>query len=196
MNKLLITIGFCIMVAVQWYVPGAMILDQETALTKGTPYKFKTRPIDPNDPFRGKYVWLDFELDSAETSDTLWERKEPIYVYIKTGIDGYAEATQVSKTPLNIDQDFVKAVSGYYYTNKLRFDLPFDRFYMEESKALEAESGIRSTMLRRSDSLAPVCYALVYVKGPTAVLDNVFIGETSLKDFVLEERAENSSKIK
>ena len=37
---------------VQWFVPLNMIMQQETVLKEGTPFKFKTQPIDPNDPFR------------------------------------------------------------------------------------------------------------------------------------------------
>jgi len=196
MNKLLITIGFLIMVAAQWYVPGIMILDQENALTDGTAYKFKTQPIDPNDPFRGKYVWLNYEMASVKSTDSLWEYREPIYVYIKTGADGYAEATQASKTLLDTDQDYVKADAGYYQNEVIYFELPFDRFYMEESKALDAERGIRRTRLGGRDSLAPVCYALVYVKEDIAVLDNVFIGDVSVKEFVEKEQADSPSKQK
>ena len=194
MNKLLITLGFIIMVAAQWFVPGKMILDQESALTNGTPYKFKTQPIDPNDPFRGKYVWLNYEMGVMKSTDSVWAHEQPIYVYIKTGADGFAEATEVSKILLDTDQDYVKANSGNYYNQALYFDLPFDRFYMEESKALDAEKGIRRTQLRRQDSLAPVCYALVYVKDDVAVLDNVFIGDVSLKDFVEKEQSDTTSK--
>lgn len=194
MNKLLITLGFIIMVAAQWFVPGKMIVGQESALTTGTPYKFKTQPIDPNDPFRGKYVWLNYEMASAKSSDSIWVYKQPLYVYIKTGADGYVEATEASKTLLDIDQDYVKAQAGYYRDNQIHFELPFDRFYMEESKALDAERGIRRTQLGRQDSLAPVCYALVYVKNDIAVLDNVFIGDISLKEFVEKEQAETVSK--
>ena len=194
MNKLLITLGFIIMVAAQWFVPGKMILDQENALTDGTPYKFKTQPIDPNDPFRGKYVWLNYEMGVIKSNDSVWAREQSIFVYIKTAADGYAVATEVSKTLLDTDQDYVKADAGYYYNQEVHFELPFDRFYMEESKALDAEKGIRRTQLRRQDSLAPVCYALVYVKDDIAVLDNVFIGDVSLKDFVEKEQADKASK--
>ena len=194
MNKLLITLGFIIMVAAQWFVPGKIISDQESALTNGTPYKFKTQPIDPNDPFRGKYVWLNYEMASTKTADSIWEYKQPVYVYIKTGADGYVEATVASKVLLDTDQDYVKAEAGYYRDEQIYFELAFDRFYMEESKALDAEKGIRRTQLRRQDSLAPVCYALVYVKDDIAVLDNVFIGEVSLKEFVEIEHANTASK--
>lgn len=177
-------IGFIIMVAAQWFVPGQMIYEQERVLTQGTPYKFKTQPIDPSDPFRGKYITLRYEMErSLKVEDTVWNPNDPIYVYIKEGKDGFAEATQLSQKPLDTRQDYVLATYTYSTKGRVNFDLPFDRFYMEESKAYDAELAVRETQ-RNRDSLAPVCYALVYVKDEVAVLDNVFIGDQSVKELV------------
>ncbi len=184
MNKLAITIGFLVMVAAQWYVPGSMIWEQERTLTEGTPYKFKTRPVDPNDPFRGKYIVMRYEIDSYAFKDSIPEfSREEMYVYIKEGKDGFAEVAEVSATPLQTDWDYVKVSDAYIIGKEIHFDLPFDRFYMEESKAYPAEVAVRNA-LRQPDSLAPVCYGLVYIKGETAVLDNVFIGDINIKEFV------------
>ncbi|MEL6811843.1 MAG: GDYXXLXY domain-containing protein [Bacteroidota bacterium] len=187
MNKIVITLGCIVMVAAQWFVPGQMIYEQESVLTQGNPYKFKTQPIDPSDPLRGKYITLRYEMErSTKITDTIWNPNDPIFVYIEEGEDGFAEATAVSQKPLDLDQDYVMARYQYSRKGSINFDLPFDRFYMEESKAYDAELAVRETN-RNRDSLAPVCYALVYVKDDVAVLDNVFIGEKSVKEIV-EER--------
>ena len=55
MIKMKILLSVFILVAlVQLFVPAKMILDREDILDMGKEYKFKTEPIDPNDPFRGK----------------------------------------------------------------------------------------------------------------------------------------------
>lgn len=54
-----ITLGF-ILVAVQLVVPASMIYNAEAIIAKGTEYKFITTPIDPTDPFRGKYITLSY----------------------------------------------------------------------------------------------------------------------------------------
>ena len=59
-TKKIIFPAFILLVLVQLFVPANMILEQEDILKNGTPYKFKTAPIDPYDPFRGKYVWLGY----------------------------------------------------------------------------------------------------------------------------------------
>ncbi|MDC8005708.1 GDYXXLXY domain-containing protein [Aureisphaera galaxeae] len=188
MNKLVVIFGFLVMVGAQWFVPANMIYQQEGALVEGTPYKFKTRPVDPSDPFRGKYIVLNYELSSFAPVDSTLQFNEYVYVYIEEGEDGFAKATEVSPYPLDTEQDFVKAEYQYSYNQRVNFNLPFDRFYMEESKARPAEDAVRDVN-RNRDSLSPVCYALVYVKEDVAVLENVFIGETSIQEFVegLEE---------
>ncbi|MBK6341440.1 MAG: GDYXXLXY domain-containing protein [Flavobacteriales bacterium] len=49
----------------QLAVPAWMIAGRERVLSQGEVFKFKTAPIDPRDPFRGEYVRLDFEAESA-----------------------------------------------------------------------------------------------------------------------------------
>ena len=63
-NKKYIIGLFLLLAIVQIFVPLKMIFEQENILAKGIIMKFKTQPIDPADPFRGKYVQLNF---AAET---------------------------------------------------------------------------------------------------------------------------------
>ncbi len=49
---------FAVMCLAQWIVPGKMVYDSENTIAEGTLYKFKTAPVDPSDPLRGKYVTL------------------------------------------------------------------------------------------------------------------------------------------
>ncbi|HUR30287.1 MAG TPA: GDYXXLXY domain-containing protein, partial [Saprospiraceae bacterium] len=61
MIKIILPIAFAIMVLVQLYVPASMIMESEKVLKEGKEFKFKTAPVDPTDPFRGKYVELNFD---------------------------------------------------------------------------------------------------------------------------------------
>ena len=60
MNQKITIPAFILMVLAQLYVPASMIFQKERVITQGTAYKFRTAPIDPNDPFRGKYITLSF----------------------------------------------------------------------------------------------------------------------------------------
>ena len=50
-----------LLVCLQLFVPAKMIYDHEAILNKGKVFKFKTAPVDPSDPIRGKYITLQFE---------------------------------------------------------------------------------------------------------------------------------------
>ncbi len=192
MNKILIIGAFALTVLAQWFIPGKMIFDQEAAITQGTPYKFKTRPIDPSDPLRGKYISLRYELNKAPKtgSDAItWD--DQIYVYIEKDAKGFARATNVSKIKLKTEQDYILATARNAYEDTVYFNLPFTRFYMEESKALPAEQLVRQA---NSDSLVANCYGLVYVKDDVAVLENVFVNNTPIKEYVETELKKNASE--
>ncbi len=60
-TKKLLLVAFILVALAQLYVPTKMILNRENVLANGTDFKFRTAPIDPNDPFRGKYVNLQYE---------------------------------------------------------------------------------------------------------------------------------------
>ena len=145
MNKsILITIGFIIIVLAQWLVPAQMILEQEKVLTEGTPYKFRTRPIDPTDPLRGKYITLFYEVNKAKAIDsTHFGWGDDIYVYIENDTAGFAKATHISATKLETSQDYVIAQARGTYNDNVNFDLPFDTFFMDENKAYDAEVYVR-----------------------------------------------------
>ena len=100
---------FVLVALVQLFVPLQMIFGQEDVLDSGKAYKFKTEPVDPSDPFRGKYITLRYAMNSASTKDSTWLRQDDVYVYIKEDSLGFAKLTQVSKTPLTIDKDYVMA---------------------------------------------------------------------------------------
>ena len=190
MNKSILLVICGLTFVAQWFIPGAMMYQKEETLSKGTAYKFKTRPIDPYDPFRGKYVTLNYDMEQyfQAKDTTISGQGVPVYVYIDEGVDGYAVATHVSETPLDIPQDFIEAQLKHAHKGQGRIDLPFDRFYMEESKAYEAEKAVREASWRRSDSLAPVCYAQVYVKDGEAVINDLFIDDRSIIEIAAERK--------
>ena len=171
---------FVIVVLVQLFVPAKMIFDREDVLRTGTLYKFKTQPVDPNDPFRGKYITLNYEMDAAESKDMTWQRGEKILVYIERDSLGYAKVYDVSKDRLDIDNDYIEAkvIWSNGGLDTVNFELPFDRFYMEESKAKPAEDIYREYNSRFNANNAT--YALVAVKNGRAVLKDVYINDNPI----------------
>lgn len=183
MKTIHIFIVFIIVAAVQLFVPAQMIFNQEAIIKNGTAYKFKTRPIDPSDPFRGKYITLNYQQNSFIINDSLWEIQDKFYVYFETDSLGFAKVNTVSKAPLNSDKDFIITEVGWYNKTeqKLNFNLPFNRYYMKETKAYDAEVAVRNN---QRDTIQNTTYALVYIKNGKAVLSDVIINDISIKDYV------------
>ena len=174
---------FLLLTAAQIFVPGQMIWKHENVLSSGNMFKFKTQPIDPTDPFRGKYITLNFELNSYTSFDNKFTYGDRVYVYLYKDEEGFAIADTVSKESLKNGKDYVVAEVTSNYNGKVNFSLPFDRFYMEEDKAPKAEKVY--TELNRVDSLnSALVYAKVYIKDGLGVLEDVMIDEVSIKDYI------------
>lgn len=188
-NKKLLLITFCVVALIQLYVPTKMIFDSEDVLTTGKEFKFKTEPIDPNDPFRGKYITLRFEENHMEQlTDTNWVTNQDVYVELIRDVDGYAKIKTISKTEPSNTEDYVKSKVNYYSQFNERvvyIDYPFERYYMEETKAPDAEIAYRESARDTSQNT----YALVNIKKGQAVLKDVFINETSIKTIVAQQQA-------
>ena len=84
------------------------------------------------------------------------------------------------------DPDYLKLKSNWYnaYEKRVEFSLPFNEFYMNETKAYDAEVAHANA---QRDSLPNTTYALVYVLNGGAVLENVFINEVPIGEYVENE---------
>jgi len=170
----------------QWFVPLNMIMQQETILKDGTVFKFKTQPIDPNDPFRGKFVVLNYVASrTIIPNGQLWVNGEPVFVKIHTDSDGFAMIAGLEKVEPVDDKNYVKAeINNVWDTNPTQVSIryPFERFYMEESKAPKAEAMFRDLW---RDSTTNV-YSLVVIKEGRAALEDVLVDGVSIRDAVMD----------
>lgn len=174
--KALSIVLFAVMCIAQLVVPGKMIWDSETAMRDGFTYKFLTEPVDPNDPFRGKYITLHFTANHVHDTAS-WTSGEPVYVLFKQDSAGFATIDRLgrSKPEGNYLATTVSYVDG---ESEVYIDIPFDRFYMEESKAKPAEDAYATA----SRDSARVCYGLVTIGKGRAVLNDVMIDGRSVQE--------------
>lgn len=190
-NRKMLLFFFVLVALAQLYVPAKMIFDREDVLEKGTEYKFKTAPIDPSDPFRGKYITLNYENNTMNVKNNgYWADRESVYVTFFTDENGFAGIGNITKEKPSDTQNFLKTKMRLIYSYdvdpnvKLVLDYPFDRFYMEEFKANDAEQ-VYSRSLRDTSR---VTYALVVIKNGAAVLKDVLIDGISIEEIVRTER--------
>ncbi len=191
-SKKIILSAFILTVFVQLTVPVKMILDREDILNNGTEYKFRTAPIDPTDPFRGKYITLWYEEDLVEIqTHEKWIQGETVFVLLSTDDEGFAEIRSVAKKePNSSNSEYVKARVNYFFqdnSNTIRIDYPFNRFYMEESKAYGAELAYRESQTDTTQT----AYALVSIKEGDAVLKDVLINDIPIRELVKARQEEN-----
>jgi uncharacterized membrane-anchored protein len=189
-----ILVIFVVMVLAQWLVPAQMIYGSNEVLKRGVAMKFKCAPIDPNDPFRGKYIVLDFDM-ARYIIYTAHDFKIGQEVYLEIGEDslGFAQIEKIHTAPPSANKVFLRAaidyisyetgLNGYNENNKIyeiSFDLPFRRFYLEETKAPRAEDLYREGM---SDTTGNT-YGLVYLLKGEARIKDVFIRDTSIYELL------------
>ncbi|MGI6497168.1 MAG: GDYXXLXY domain-containing protein [Kiritimatiellia bacterium] len=195
--------------AAQFGVMGWMILQREVALRNGVACRFRTAPVDPYDAFRGRYVALNLsEADSQQLCDREYARGQRIYAVIGEGTDGYSRIDRLTTHPEPEDvcirtrvrhcwPDYRQLPAGtndtaqaayspgtYVPTGRyhVRLALPFDRFYMEEKLAPEAEKAYRDA--GGSDRQEGVLVVRVW-RG-LGVIEDLELGGRSIRDVARE----------
>ncbi len=143
MLKLFIWPGFLILLLAQWLVPLQMIWKKDTVLTKGISYKFETAPVDPSDPFMGKYIVLNFKENSLKLADTKkFSYNNKVYVSFSAGKNGFAAIKTIDITKPQ-STSYLETTISYISAEKnggtVFLNYPFSRYYMEEYKAPTAE---------------------------------------------------------
>ena len=161
----------------QLAVPSWMIFEQEQTLRLGTEYKFQTEPVDPYDLFRGRYVALRFKAEQfGHEKEAELPDNAKVYVAVKTNAEGFAEVESVSLTPLSADNVFQATIQ---WGNHLSF--PFNRYYMEESRAPQAEDAYRAANRRNSKQQT---WAVVRVWHGKAALADLVIDGQPIRDYL------------
>ena len=155
--------GLVIMIIIQISLPAYLIIHKYDILRTGTEYKFKVRPVDPYDAFRGRYVSLNVN-QAVEGYGK--------YGVITVGKDGYAfvdRATDVKP----IKEVYVKS------QHKFRFSLPIDRYYMDEKMAPRAEA------LTSRSGAGEEAYVTVRIKNGELVVSGLYIDGIAIEDIIL-----------
>ncbi len=186
---------FLLLAIVQWVFTGNMIASHYAIVAHGTAFRFQTQPIDPSHPFTGKYIYLDYKenrfvekdddsLFSASDSQKEVQAGDDVYLLLTTDSKGFAAIQHIAKNPPPTG-NYVQAKCSYTNVDTgnrtlIFIQYPFDKFYMEEYKAPEAEK----IYISANRDTASVCYALVKVYKGKAVVENVFINNTAISELI------------
>lgn len=182
-RKTAIVTGFVVLALIQIAVPLFMIARREAILRSGVQYKFRTAPVDPADAFRGRYVALRMEQENVPAPKDAFRRGERVYATLAPQSDGFTGIGAVVKTR-PADEAFIKTrvryMNNWSSNTTVQIALPFDRYYMNEKHAPEAERAYRDNNRRTNRN----AYVTVRVKGGSAVLENLYIGDKRVEEFI------------
>ena len=185
MKKFWVTAALAALAA-QLAVPLAMIWKRERVIAKGETVFFESRPVDPFDAFRGRFITLGI-FDTAKWTDKVPESGRfsgKIWVRFTKDKDGIMRAAEARRTKTNgkgiwLRIPFNASIhTGENGDRNVHIDLPFDRFYMEEKSAIEADKRLpRGRNSNRS-------VAVVRVFNGEAVLTDVLVDGQPIREFL------------
>ena len=174
-------IPFVILALVQWVLPGKTIWEKDQVLRKGQLFKFQTEPVDPSDPFKGKYITLNFaESSFTDTLNRGLQGNDHVYVLLAKNPQGFAVIQNISAEEPKSTNAYVRAQVFYVSYGKdsitVHLNYPFDEFYMDEYKAPKAENIYRES----NRDTANTTYASVKILNGDAVIENVYINDVPI----------------
>jgi uncharacterized membrane-anchored protein len=164
----------------QLLVPVSMLLGREAILSRGHEVKVHARPIDPYDPFRGRYVIVNAapHIPASVKLPSDLSQGDTVYAALKTE-DGFARVTNVTTQPPE-GSLYLEATFNGGANRQLAFNL--DRYYMNEKMAPAAENLVREH-LQRADAPAQV-YVTLRVLDGDSVITGLFVDGIPIEDLL------------
>ena len=184
MNKKTLLIIFLCVAVIQIAVPFQMILSREITLDKGKLFRFKTAPVDPFDAFRGRYLALSIEQNVIPLqNNAVFQNGQVVYVHVYEGADGFAKIDWATPLPPSQENDYIEARVKYTNTSSSQvfLQMPFERYYINEKLAPKAEEAYNKANRRGEKNRT---YITVYVKSGKAVIDNLYIEDTPIIEYI------------
>ena len=165
MKKTLLSV-LIITILVQIFIPVYMIWGKYDVLKNGEEVKIRIAPVDPYDAFRGRYVslWYEYDLD--------YNQRHGKYGILGIDGDGFATVKEVRREQPK-GELYLTSKDEYY------FDIPIDRYYMEETLAPQTEKML---------SGEKEAYVTVRIKGDKSVISGLYIDGKPVEE-ILEKQS-------
>lgn len=179
MKKHIIPI-FIITALLQLSVPAYMAIKADMGNTTWAEYKFKTAPVDPYDAFRGRYVQLRFTQNTAPTKAEL-TRGQVAYALMENDAEGFAVIKELV-TARPAYGAYVKCKVSYGSGGTYHYELPFDKYFMNEEDAPAAEKAYRENSGWGGPRDAYVTVG-ISDKGES-VLKELYVGGKAIKEYI------------
>jgi uncharacterized membrane-anchored protein len=175
--KALPLIAFLLVAAAQWAAPLMGVAHYEKVLSTGTLIKLRCTAPDPYDPLRGRYLAVRPSVTRVPTGDT--PPSGIGYVILETDKEGFATPVKWQTTAPE---------SGLYVRAQSRwsghFDWPFDRYYLNEKLAPEADVWFAEN-IRSAKGIT----AEVRLLDGTALLEDLSVDGKAMREMLADRLA-------
>ena len=140
----------------QWLVPLTGIWQNEQILEHGSLIRIKCAAPDPYDPLRGRYL----NVQPAQTETPIPEGLEltpgqTVFATLTQDADGLSSVSALSLSP-PATGDYIRMKVRWVNGKNARLKWPFDRFYLNEKLAPEADEWFAENIRSASGIIAEV----------------------------------------
>ena len=189
-------------IIMQIIVPAFLVYKYENTLKHGEVYRFNVSPIDPYDPFRGRYVYLDFELVTVQyNGEKDIKYGQFVYANLDKDENGHAVFNEIfTEKPKVGNYLKVKFLGNYgiFGEDDTRYNIGFifDRYYSQESKALKIENAVSDNRGQRGvdNESAETVSARVRIKDGLGVIEELYIGELTIHEYLAQKESLNTTQ--
>jgi len=191
MKKIILSL----VILAQLVVPAFMVYKYENTLKNGELYRFKVRPIDPYDPFRGRFVYLSFDrqLVTYNGAESI-KYGEFVFASLSKDTEGKAVFNEMfTEKPTTGNYLKVKFFKDYGVYDKpanvYKIGFIFDRYYSRESKALKIENAIAENSRRQgiADEEIETVTAAVRIKDGLGVIEELYVGDLTIHEYLAQQ---------
>jgi uncharacterized membrane-anchored protein len=182
--KRLAVLIFVLVALAQLAVPASIVWKRGQTLAHGRVWKFKTEPVDPIDAIRGRYIALRLAAEKARaTPDPLFKDVAgPVFVTLKEDPEGFAQVDQISTERITGD-NVIQVENGYWSDGWQRVRFPFDKLWVAEKIAPQAEQAYRENSRRGKEN----AYVTVRIRNGDAALEQLYIDNKPLADYLRDQ---------
>jgi uncharacterized membrane-anchored protein len=172
----------------QWAVPGSLIWKSERILAEGKQFRFRTRPVDPADLFRGRYVAIGIERDTVDLdrvpAEGEFRRGSVMYASLAVDAAGFAYPAALTPVPPP-GADAVRVRVGWANrqpgigAKNISVEYPFARYYAGEKSAPRIEGAVANPEILRQGET----WVTVRVLGGDALIEDLFIAGKPAREY-------------
>lgn len=174
---------FALAAVAQWLVPLAGVWRHERVVTRGAPVRICCAAPDPYDPLRGRYLAVRPEQETVPAPAGMPERASvPVWAELVTGADGLARIESLSLEPLggpHVIRLMASRRPRDRDADEARLEWPFDRFYVNERLAPDADALVAERFRAGERAVAEI-----RLLDGRAVLVDVLVDGGSIREIV------------